>query len=105
MCPSCPDWPDVAAAIGPGYQWDGFTAFWYNQPWLFPGVHDAIASSSTVAEEPVVDRLLSLRQPGELATSPDGSRVVFRVAEAVRERSAARTAACGPDPSRARLRR
>ena len=28
---------DVAAAIGPDYQWDGFTAFWYNQPWLFRG--------------------------------------------------------------------
>ncbi|MET0772319.1 MAG: ABC transporter substrate-binding protein [Candidatus Limnocylindrales bacterium] len=30
-------WADVAAAIGPDYQWDGFTAFWYNQPWLFRG--------------------------------------------------------------------
>src|SRR5262249_51811000 len=30
-------WPAVAAAIGPDYQWAGFTAFWYNQPWLFRG--------------------------------------------------------------------
>ena len=27
-------WPDVAAAVGPKVQWDGFTAFWYNQPWI-----------------------------------------------------------------------
>jgi dipeptidyl aminopeptidase/acylaminoacyl peptidase len=54
-----------------------------------PGVHQPIASSSTRLEEPVADRLLSLQRPGDLAISPDGSRVVFSVAEAFRARDRA----------------
>ena len=55
-----------------------------------PGVHDQIAvPSSKAAEEPVADRLLSLQRPGDLAMSPDGSRVVFSVAEAFRDRERA----------------